>query len=137
MVTGDKLFPAFDIRDAVGSVADGQPVDASLLPSVRAAVHGLCPTSDRGQQQFVVDVRGCALFNVDTEELIWPRHPDQDIHSDVPLRILTDEDLWKQTRRWWDEEQPREWAAFVWRVAVPLSRRLGLVGAWERSWPPA
>jgi hypothetical protein len=129
----DGLFPAMEIRDAIGALADGHPIDPRLIPFVRAAVAGVCPTSDRGVQQFVADVGGCGLFNVDTEELIWPRGAGDDVGDDVPLRVLTDRGLWEQARRPWDEDHPREWTAFVWRVAVPLSRRLGFVGAWRQT----
>src|SRR5687768_5052030 len=122
-----EQFSAFQIRDAIGTWADGLPIDPALVPSVRAAVAGACPTSDRGTQRFVVDVSGCGLFNVDTEELIWPRSPDEQVGAaDVPLEVLTDRELWRRTAGRWDEEQPRDWTAFVWRVAVPLCRRLGL-----------
>jgi hypothetical protein len=127
----DGLFLPMDNRDAIGELADGHPVDPRQVPLVRAAVAGMCRTSDRGEQQFVVDVSGCGLFNVDTEELIWPRGPRDDIGDDVPLRILTDRVLWGEARRRWDKKHPREWAAFVWQVAVPLSNRLGFVGAWR------
>jgi hypothetical protein len=131
MEATDGLFPAMEIRDAIGQLADGLPVDPRLLPSIGAAVAGLCLTSDRGDQQFVVDVSGCGLFNVDTEELIWPRGNHEAIGDDLPLRVLTDRELWNAAHRKWDEEHPREWAAFIWRVAVPLSRRLRFVGAWR------
>jgi hypothetical protein len=89
-------------------------------------------TADRGAQQFVVDVSGCALFNVDTEELIWPRNPNEAlIGYDLSLRALVDRELWENARRRWDEEHRAEWAAFTWRIAVPLSRRLQFVGAWQ------
>lgn len=131
MVPGDPHFTAMDIRDAIGQVADGQSVEPALVPLVRAALLGPCPTSDLGQQQFVVDVSGCGLFNVDTEELIWPRIIGDDIFDDVPLRIITAPEIWNETRQRWDEDRPRDWAAFVWRIAVPLCRRIGVVGAWE------
>jgi hypothetical protein len=126
------VFSSIDIRDAVGQLADGGSIDPKLVPFVRAAVAGQCPTSDRGEQEFVVDVSGCGLFNVDTEELIWPQNPgDETGDSYVLLRILTDRELWEQARSRWDEGHPREWTAFVWRVAVPLSYRgLGFRAAW-------
>jgi hypothetical protein len=125
----DRLFTAMEIRDAIGELADGNSIDSRLLPFVRAAVTGLCPTSDRGEQQFVVDVSGCALFNVDTEELIWPRTPSDAPGDDIPLRVLTDAELWERARHRWEDRQ--EWTAFVWRIAVPLSNRLRFVGAWR------
>jgi hypothetical protein len=97
-----------------------------LVPFIRAAVTGLCPTSDRGKQQFVIDVSGCGLFNVDTEELIWPWSLTATVNEDVPMRVLTDPELWERTSRHWDEEHPRQWVAFVWRVPVPLANRLKL-----------
>jgi hypothetical protein len=120
------LFPAMEIRDAVGALADGGPVDPRLVPFIRMAVAGTCPTSDRGEQQFVVGIDGCDLPNVDTEELIWPRPLGDGPDGDVPLRVLTDQELWERTRSRWDDADPRSWTAFVWRIAVPLSRRLGL-----------
>jgi hypothetical protein len=131
MSSTNDLFTAMQIRNAIGQVADGMEVDPKLIPFVRAAVTGVCPTSDRGDQQFVVNVDTVDLFNVDTEELIWPRDPDEDIHEDVPLHILTQPDLWEHTRRQWDDAYPREWSAFTWRIAVPLANRLGFVGAWR------
>ena len=124
------LFPAMEIRDAIGELADGHPVDPLLLATVRAAVAGVCPTADQGEREFFIDVSGCGLFNVDTEELIWPHEPGFEIPDYLPLRILTDSTLWEQARQWWDD-RPREWTAFVWRFAVPLSNRLGFVGAWQ------
>ncbi|HJZ54604.1 MAG TPA: hypothetical protein VKE74_06575 [Gemmataceae bacterium] len=62
-----ELFTAMEVRDAIGMLADGYPIEPGLIPFVRAAVAGLCPTADRGEQQFVVDVSGCGLFKVDTE----------------------------------------------------------------------
>lgn len=122
-----RLFPAMEIRDAVGELADGHSIDPQLVQVIRTAVAGLCPTSDRGEQQFVIDISGCSLLNVDTDELIWPRDPGGDCgDDDVPLSILSDRDLWERTRSRWDEERPRQWVAFVWRIAVPLSRRLEL-----------
>jgi hypothetical protein len=47
------LFRVMDIRDAVGAMADGEPVDPRLVPVVRAAVTGRCRTSDRGERQVV------------------------------------------------------------------------------------
>ena len=132
MDAGAGLFPAMKIRDAIGELADGCLIDPGLVPFVRAAVTGPCQTSDRGKQQFVVDVSGCGLFNVDTEELVWPGNPGDDWDDAyVPLDILTDRERWEQSHRRWDEERPRQWAAFVWRIAVPLSRRLGFVAAWR------
>jgi len=130
MGAAGRLFPAMEIRDAVGELADGYPIDPQLVPFIRTAVTGLCPTSDRGEQQFVVDISGCGLLNVDTEELIWPRHPGDDRDDDVPLSVLTDRELWERICSRWDEERPRQWVAFVWRIAVPLSRRLGFSTAW-------
>ena len=131
MEVENGLFPAMKIRDAIGALADGRPIDARLVPFVHAAVGSLCPTSDLGEQQFVIDIGGCGSFNLDIEELIWPRGPDDDVGDGVPLRLLTDAELWEETRRRWDEALPREWTAFVWRVAVPLSNRLGIIGAWR------
>ena len=134
MAVGVGLFPAMEIRDAIGDLADGVAVDPTLLPAVRAAVAGLCPTADGGEQQFVVDVSGAGLFNVDTAELIWPWAPNDEIGGDdVPLQALTDPVLWERARSRWDADRPREWAAFVWRIAVPLANRLGFVGAWQKG----
>lgn len=84
METANELLSAMEIRDAIGGLADGQPIDPSLVPFVRAAVHGPCPTADRGEQQFVADISGCSLFNVDTEELIWPQTVHAETGSHVP-----------------------------------------------------
>lgn len=127
----NELFPAIEIRDAIGMLADGHEVDPRLMPFIRAAVTGLCPTADRGDQQFVVAVDAAHLFNVDTEELIWPIGPEEESSDNVPLRALTQPELWEQSRRRWEDEHPRAWTAFVWRVAVPLINRLGIVGAWR------
>src|SRR5690348_1988303 len=108
MSAANQLFPAMEVRDAIGQLAEGREIDPRLMPFVRAAVTGLCKTSDRGEQQFVVDVSGAGSFNVDTEELIWPRAPGDDIRDDVPLRALTDRGLWEQARCRWDEHHPRE-----------------------------
>jgi hypothetical protein len=131
MNAADGLFPAMKIRDAIGALADGRPIDARLVPFVHAAIRGLCPTSDLGERQFVIDIGVCGSFNMDIEELIWPHGPDDDIGEGVPLRLLTDSELWEATRRRWDEAWPREWTAFIWRVAVPLSNRLAIIGAWR------
>ena len=79
----------------------------------------------------VVDVSGCGLVNVDTEELVWPRGAGDDIEDDVPLAACTDRARWELARRHRDGDCPREWTAFLWRIAVPLSRRLGFAGAWH------
>jgi hypothetical protein len=133
METVDRLFSAMKIRDAIGDLADGETVASDLMPSVRAAVIGTCPTVDRGEQEFVVGVMQAGLFNVDTAELIWPRDPGHPVcnDNDVLLRVVTDPELWEQARQHWEASQPQEWTAFVWRIAVPLSNRLGLVGAWR------
>lgn len=104
--TDDELFTAFEIRDAIGLLADGRMIDTRLIPLVRAAVSGLFPTSDRGEQQFIVGISKCGQFNVDTEELIWPRSPGDDIFDDLPLRVLTDRDLLKAVCQRWENEDP-------------------------------
>lgn len=84
-----------EIRDAIGKVADGHEVDPRLMPFVCAVVIGLCPIADRGDQQFVVVVDAAHLLNVDTEELIWPLGPEEDSSDNVPLRVLTQPELWE------------------------------------------
>lgn len=133
MSSPSQLFRATDIRDAIGMLADGCAVDPQLLPVVRAAVAGPCPTSDQGDREFFVDVSGCSLFNVDTEELIWPHEPGFEDPDYLPLRTLTNAVLWERTGLRWEHDRPRDWTAFVWRVAVPLSNRLGFVGAWRTT----
>lgn len=127
-----ELPTAMEIRDAIGQLADGLPVDPQLIPFVRAAVAGPCPTADRAQQSFIADVEGCVLFNVDTEELIWPVDPGKDNGEHyLPLDVLSNRDLWERTCARWDEQDARAWTAFVWRVAVPLSRRLAITAPWR------
>jgi hypothetical protein len=130
-MAGDSVFPAMDIRDAIGELADGHPIDPELVPFVRAAVAGPCLTSDEGTRQFVVNLLACDQFNVDTEELIWPAHPDAHAADDIPLRVLTDRKLWQQMHDRWAGDYPREWTAFVWRIAHPLSLRLPFAPAWR------
>ncbi len=125
------MFSAMEIRDAIGQLADGRQIDPELVPFVRAAVDGPCPTSDQGDRQFVVSLDVCGQFNVDTEELIWPVAPDSDAGDDVSLWALTDRALWERARDRWDGEHPREWTAFVWRVAYPLSQRLVFTPSWH------
>lgn len=125
------MFSAMEIRDAIGQLADGHRIDPGLVPFIRAAVVGPCLTSDDGYRQFVVNVQACGQFNVDTEELIWPVHPDADAGDDVPLRALTNRALWELARSRRDGQYPREWTAFVWRVAYPLSLRLLFTPAWR------
>lgn len=122
-----RLFGAMEIRDAIGALADGRPVEAELVEVVRAALNGPVETADRGQQVFVVGVFTADLSNVDTEEIIWPRpvgHVPSD--GDVLLTCVTSETEFHAERERWMEEDPVAWTAFVWRVAVPLANRLGL-----------
>jgi|GEM_PF-3725515 len=111
----DGLFHAMDIRVAIGDLVDGQTVDLALLPSIRAAITGGCPTADRGEQVFVVGVMQAVLFNVDTAELIWPREPEHPLYdaNDGLLRVVTDPQLWKRACGYWDAVHPREWTAFI------------------------
>jgi hypothetical protein len=132
MTKTEEVSTAMEIRDAIGQLADGLPVDPQLIPFVRAAAAGPCPTADRGAQSFIVDVAGCVQFNVDTEELIWPLGPGKDADEHyLLLAVLSDRDLWERTRARWDEQDARAWTAFVWRVAVPLCRHLAITAPWR------
>jgi hypothetical protein len=131
MQTTDQLFSWLEIRDAIGILADSGAIDARLVPFARAAVTGQCPTSDKGETQFVADVSCCNLLNVGTEELIWPWSPEAESADYILLPPLTNANLWNKAREIFEESQPVEWAAFVWRIALPLSIRLGFVGAWS------
>jgi hypothetical protein len=132
MATEEPLFEAMRIRDAIGQIADGIETSPLLLACTRAAVSGFCLTADRGEQEFAVDVSGCRLTNVDTEELIWPRTVGHIGESnDVPLRVLTSPELWSRACVIWEKKDPLAWTAFMWRIAIPLSNRLNLAGAWR------
>jgi len=123
-------FNSFDIRDAIGQMADGLEVNERLMPSIRAAVSGICETADRGTQIFVVGIAQSNLHNVDTEELIWPKNPADDPFDDLPLHTMLDANAWTSAMNQWLNEDPVAWTAFVWRIAVPLSNRLQLTEAW-------
>jgi hypothetical protein len=88
-------------------------------------------TIDRGMQQFVVDLEGCSLPNVDTEELIWPHNPGSEDQYYLPLHILVNPVLWQQRQDRWNTIEPRIWQAFVERIAIPLTKQLSIVGAWD------
>jgi hypothetical protein len=127
---------AYEIRDAIGDLADGMPVAPALRFWVQAALSGMCETADRGAQCYRVDLSAVTQHNVDTAELIWPNHPDSPPHPDeVPLQIITDPLRWEQARQQWMAHDPIAWTAFVWRVAVPLVTRLGMRGAWQAVLP--
>jgi hypothetical protein len=133
METTDQLFTWLQIRDAIGLLADTGRIEAQFVRFARAAVTGLCPTFDEGETQFGADVSGCNLFNVGTEELIWPWSPAMEGGDYILLPALTNADLWNKAREIFEESQPVEWTAFVWRIAVPLSIGLGFVGAWSNG----
>ena len=85
------LFRVMDIRDAVGAMADDEPVDPRLVPARARGRHRAVPDVRSRRTAGRVDISGCGLLNVGTEELIWPRHPDDDGgDDDAPLRVLTD-----------------------------------------------
>ena len=128
-------FGAFEIRDAIGQLADGLEVPTELIPVVRQAAQGPCATADRGSQIFVVGVGQAGLLQIDTEELIWPRDPEGDLFDDLPLAGLWDPDSWYEAAASWQQEDPAAWVAFTWRIAVPLANRLRLVGAWTHPKP--
>lgn len=56
----------------------------------------------------------------------------QTVEPHLPLSILTNRRMWEweSYRRQSQEEGSREWVAFVWRIAVPLSNRVNFLPAW-------
>ena len=127
-----EKFSSMDIRDAIGAFADDGTIAQEYVAIIKAAVQGVVETSDRGSQIFVVGVYAANQPNVDTEELIWPRDPTVDYKDDVPLKAISNPELWKQAEAYWMEQDPLAWTAFVWRVAVPLVEGLGIIGAWDK-----
>jgi hypothetical protein len=125
------LYLAMDIRDAIGQLAEGHAIEPELFEWVReVVVTGQCLTIDRGMQQFLVDLEGCTLTNVDTEELVWPYDPGSETQDHLPLNILVNPVLWQQMQDRWNATEPKIWQAFVERIAIPLTRQLSIVGAW-------
>lgn len=124
-------FGWLELRDAIGQLIDGCDVDEKYIPAIREAVRKSYVTSDKGEQIFVVSVAQAHLFNVDTEELIWCVAQDSETEDDLPLPVLLDASKWNIALQHWSSENPVAWIAFIWRIAVPLSNRLGFVGAWH------
>jgi len=126
------MFEAMNIRDAIGEFADGGPVNPKYIDTIKRAVVGAVQTTDRGIQIFAVSVHAANQHNVDTEELIWPNDPECDLMGTVPLEAISNSILWTKAEKHWQEEDPISWAAFVWRVAVPIANRLRILGSWEQ-----
>lgn len=132
MADEPALFPAAEIRSAIGCLADGEDIEPALLAAARAALAGVCPTADRGSRRFVAALDAAALRNVDTEEVIWPTDPAAPpAPGELPLAVIAAPALWAAAEADWLERDPVAWTAFVWRIAVPLARRLGLPSVWQ------
>ena len=126
------LIAAYALRDALGDLADGRAVDPLLYPMLRAALLGPVPTADAGLRQYVVAFYAVALPNVDTEEVIWPAAAERaPAAPDVPLAIITTPALWAAAEAHWSATDIVAWTAFVWRIARPLARHLGVVPGWR------
>jgi hypothetical protein len=136
-------FSTEEIRDEIGWFADGDITEEKYLPVIKAAVEGSCLTSDRGMQLFVVSIDAANKHNVDTAELIsavdtsyqfngFDKRSSTCPNYDVPLNAIVNKDIWLKAEEYWTKEDPVLWTAFVWRVAVPLAKRLKLFGSWRR-----
>lgn len=126
------LIDAYALRDALGAVADGRVVDPRLHPVLRAALQGPVATADAGLRQYVVGFYAVALANVDTEEVIWPGAADAlPAAPDVLLATVTTPALWAAAEAHWLATDAVAWTAFVWRIAHPLVRHLGIAPGWR------
>jgi hypothetical protein len=127
-----EKFSAMEIRDAIGELAHSGTTDQKYVETIKAAVQGIVETADRGNQIFEVAIYCANQHNVDTEELIWPVEPLDTDKDSVPLPVISNPELWRKAEAYWIEHAPVSWTAFVWRVAVPLADRLGIVGSWDK-----
>ncbi len=132
MTENIELFSAYEIRDEIGSFADGDRINEKYLPIINAALAGPCLTSDKGPQIFVVNIDCANQHNIDTAELIWPVDPLGSLNQEVPLQAIIKKEMWLEAKNFWEKEDPISWTAFVWRVAVPIANRLNILSSWSQ-----
>jgi phospholipase C len=126
-------LPYFDTVRADGQLGNIQSVQNFYTAAATGnlpAVSWIAPSGDVSEHPPAKVTAGQAYVTSLINAVM--KGPDTDLRNDdVPLHALADRDLWTHTQRRWDEQQPGQWQAFVWRVAIPLSRRLDFVPAWR------
>ena len=129
----NEVYDAYTIRDEIGFLADSDVTDKKYLPVIKAAINEFCETSDKGFQIFVASLEAVNQFNVDTSELIWPVDQSRDFsqNEEIPLNAIVNKELWVKVKEYWEIKDPISWTAFIWRIAVPLSNKLNIVGSWR------